>query len=185
MVDLSHYHVVTWSAGNDPAAFYPEEVTALEAFLDGGGNLFINGQNIGSDIFEPGGQSQFAQSFYNNYLHASYEANSGPSFILKGVDGDPIADGLLFVIGDVYEKSADVISPFDSDGTPIFNFLGNPEVNSIRVSTTTNRIVYLGIGFEQISDEATRDTIMARSLSWLAQNTVGVSEENNYLQPRG
>jgi len=81
LVDLSNFHTITWSAGNDPAAFYPEEVTALEAYLNACGKLFINGQNIGSDIFEPGGQSQFAQSFYNNYLHASYEANSGPSFI--------------------------------------------------------------------------------------------------------
>jgi len=181
-VDLSYYHVVTWSAGNDPAAFYPDEVTKLEAFLNGGGNLFINGQNIGSDIFEPGGQSQFAQSFYNNYLHASYEANDGPAFLLKGVDGDPISDGLLFqIVVGVYEKSADVISPFDADGTPIFNFLGNPEVSSIRVATTTNRIVYLGIGFEQISGEANRDTIMARSIRWLTQNTVGVADENNSM----
>jgi hypothetical protein len=181
-VDLSHYHAVTWSAGNEPAAFYPEEVTALEAYLDGSGNLFINGQNIGSDIFEPGGQSQFAQSFYNDYLHASYEANNGPAFILKGVDGDPISDGLLFVIDDIYERSTDVISPIDSDGTPIFNFLNNPEVNSIKVSTTTNRIVYLGIGFEQISDEVIRDTLMARSIDWLTENVVvGGVEENNSM----
>ena len=181
-VDLSYYHVVTWSAGNDPAAFYPDEVTKLEAFLNGGGNLFINGQNIGSDIFEPGGQSQFAQNFYNNYLHADYVADSGINFILQGYDGDPITDGIApFVVGDIYERSADVILPIDGDGTPIFKFLNNPEISSIRVSTSENRIIYLGIGFEQISDEAIRDTIMARSISWLAQNVTGVAEENNSM----
>ena len=183
LVDLSNFHTITWSAGNDPAAFYPEEVTALEAYLNACGKLFINGQNIGSDIFEPGGQSQFAQNFYNNYLHASYEANSGPSFILKGVDGDPIADGLLFVIGDVYEKSADVISPFDSDGTPIFNFLGNPEVNSIRVLTSTSRIVYLGIGFEQIDDEDIRDTLMQRIINYFDVEPPQLPSVPNLISP--
>jgi hypothetical protein len=181
-VDLSNFYAVTWSAGNEPAAFYPEEVSALEDYLDGGGNLFINGQNIGSDIFEPGGQSQFAQSFYNNYLHADYIANSGTNFILEGYDGDPITDGIApFVIADIYERSADVIAPIDGDGTPIFKFLGLSEINSIRVSTSASRIVYLGIGFEQITDEATRDTIMSRSINWLSQNTTGVAEENNSM----
>jgi len=179
-VDLSNFYVVTWSAGNEPAAFYPEEVIALEDYLEGGGNLFINGQNIGSDIFEPNGQSQFAQSFYNNYLHADYIANSIYN-ILLGYDGDPITDGITpFVIGSIYEKSPDEILPIDADGTPIlkFNIQG---VNSIRVSTSASRIVYLGIGFEQITDEATRDTIMARSINWLSQNTVGVDAESNSI----
>ncbi len=30
--------------------------------------FFLAAQNLGSDIFEAGGQSQFAQSFFNNYL---------------------------------------------------------------------------------------------------------------------
>jgi hypothetical protein len=180
LADLSNFYVVTWSGGNEPAAFYPEEVTALENFLDRGGNLFINGQNIGSDIFEPGGQSQFAQSFYNNHLHADYIANSVFN-LLQGYDGDPITDGIsLFAIGNIYEKSPDEILPIDADGTPIlkFNIQG---VNSIRVSTSASRIVYLGIGFEQISNEVTRDTIMARSMRWLAQNTTGVAEESNSI----
>jgi hypothetical protein len=182
-VDLSNFHAVTWSAGNETAAFYPDEVSALEDYLEGGGNLFINGQNIGSDIFEPGGQSQFAQSFYNNYLHADYIADVGPNLILQGYDGDPITDGIQpFVIGDIYERSADEIAPYDSDATPMLKFLVNPaQVNSIRVSTSASRIVYFGIGFEQITDEAVRDTIMARSINWLSQNTTGVAEENNSI----
>ena len=50
------------------------------------------------------------------------------------------------------------------------------------ISTTTNRIVYLGIGFEQISDEATRDTIMARTINWITENVVvGGVEDNNSM----
>jgi hypothetical protein len=176
-VDLSNFVILSWSAGIALPVFNQEKVTALQNYLDGGGSLFINGQDIGSDIFEPGGQSQFAQSFYNNYLHASYEANSGSAFLLKGYDGDPISDGLLFIISDIYDRSADVISPFDADATPIFDFLNTTEVSSIRVSTATNRVVYLGIGFEQIDNAAAaQDSILARSIRWLTP-AVGVSND--------
>jgi hypothetical protein len=181
LVDLSNFHTITWSAGNDPAAFYPEELTALETYLNGCGKLFINGQNIGSDIFEPGGQSQFAQSFYNNYLHADYIANSILN-ILLGYDGDPITDGMLIVIGDIYEKSPDEILPIDADGTPIlkFNIQG---VNSIRVSTNTSRIVYLGIGFEQIGDEDIRDTLMQRIINYFDVEPPQLPSVPNLISP--
>jgi hypothetical protein len=176
-VDLSNFHMISWSAGIALPVFNQTEVTALQNYLDSGGNLFISGQDIGSDIFEANGQSQFAQSFYNNYLHASYVANAGPSFILKGIVGDIIGDGLLFVIGSPYDRSADVISPYDADASPIFEFLNNPEVSSIKVSTMANRIVYLGIGFEQVSDAVAQDSIIARSVRWLTANTVGVNND--------
>jgi len=175
-IDLSNYVIISWSVGESFPVFNQEEVTSLQNYLDAGGSLFISGQDIGSDIFEPTGQSQFAQSFYNNYLHASYVANAGPSFLLKGYDGDPISNGLLFVIADVYDRSADVISPFDADATPIFDFLNNPEVNSIRVSTETNRIIYMGIGFEQVGTAAAQDSILARAIRWLTP-AVGVGNE--------
>ena len=84
-VDLSHFQMLTWSQGETLPAFYPDEVSALETYLDGGGNLFINGQDIGADIFEPTGMSSFAQGFYNNYLHANYVANSATFYLMNGV----------------------------------------------------------------------------------------------------
>ena len=182
LADLSNFHAIIWSAGNVPAAFYPEEVTALEIYLSGCGKLFINGQNIGSDIFEPNGQSQFAQSFYNNYLHADYVANSIYN-ILLGYDGDPITDGIgPFVIGNIYEKSPDEILPIDADGTPILKF-NIPGVNSIRVSASTSRIVYLGIGFEQINDEAIRDTLMRRIINYFDVEPPQLPSVPNLISP--
>jgi hypothetical protein len=176
-VDLSNFHMLTWSAGANLPVFYQEEVNALQSYLDVSGNLFINGQDIGRDIFEPGGQSQFAQAFYNNYLHASYEDDFGGSYFFTGYAGDPISDGLNIILGNVYNNSPDEISPFDADATPIFKFGSGPKISSIKVSTTTNRIVYLGVGFEQINNEETRDSILARSVRWLTENvTVRVSE---------
>ncbi len=59
-------------------------------------DYLINGQNIGQDIFEASGQSQFAQDFYHNYLHANYISDVGPTFFLRGIDGDPISNQINF-----------------------------------------------------------------------------------------
>jgi hypothetical protein len=182
-VNLSNFQLITWSQGTTFPVFVPAEVNALQIYLDGGGNLFINGQDIGSDIFEPNGQSQFAQGFYNNYLHADYVANVGGSFYLQGYDGDPITDGIIFPIGDVYEKSADVISPFDADATPIFKFMNVPDINSIRVSTGTNKIVYFGIGLEQINDGDIRDTLMQRIINFNGVEPLQLPSVPNLIAP--
>jgi hypothetical protein len=182
-VNLSSFYFISWSAGVTVPAFYPEEVTALENYLTNGGRLFINGQDIGADIFEPTGQSQFAQSFYNNYLHTNYESNTSNSFLLNGYAGDPITDGISFVLNFVYDKSPESISPFDSDATPIFLYLNGPLMGGIRAETDDYRVVYFGIGLEQIDDGAIRDTLIARTINWLKEGFIfpGVNNEINLL----
>lgn len=182
VVDLSHFYLLTWSQGTVLPAFRPDEVTALQSFLDNGRNLFINGQDIGSDIFEPTGQSQFAQDFYHNYLHAAYVSNSSNIFLMKGVLGDPIGDSLIFVPGFIYEKSLDVISRYDSYADSVFIYSNGPKVSGIRSDKDSSRVVYLGFGIEQIDSRTIRDTIVARSLRWLTENVVVVNtkDENQF-----
>lgn len=176
-VDLSNFDIITWSQGKTFPAFYPEEVNSLQTYLDGGGMLFINGQDIGADIFEPNGQSSFAQSFYNNYLHADYVANASTWFLMKGYAGDPITDGIQFVLGGPYTKSPEIIAPFDANATSILKYYNGPSVGAIRAATNTYRVVYLGIGFEQIDQESIRDTLMARSIAWLYEGISGIGDK--------
>jgi len=178
-VDLSNFYAIFWSPGNSVPAFYPEEVTALETYFNAGGNLLIAGQDIGSDIFEANGQSQFAQSFYNTYLHASYVANSSNLFLVNGVAGDPITNGIYFVAGDIYERSYDKIAPFNLEATKILTYgTGtNPAIAGIRASADIYKVVYIGLGLEQIPDEADRDSIVARSIRWFEEGTTGIGDD--------
>jgi hypothetical protein len=182
-IDLTNFYEIIWSAGIATPVFYPEEVTALEQFLDNDGRLLINGQDIGKDIFDPSGQSQFAQSFFNNYLNATYIADDGPAFFLIGQAGDPISNGISFALGSVYEKSPDEVSPFDADAVNLFKFSIFNQFGSIRAQTADFRVVYLGFGFEQIDDQATRDTLMSRSISWLKEGlVVGIPGKGNNVK---
>ncbi len=176
--DLSNFLIMAWSSGIALPAFYPEEVTHLQSFLDGGGRLFINGQNIGQDIFETNGQSQFAQGFYNNYLHSEYVDDQSYPYIITGYAGDPIANGIQFQLGAVYAKSVDWISPFSSDAVAIFEVENGPEITAIRAEKVDYRLVYLAFGLEQIDETEIRDTLMARSISWLMEGIILPSVED-------
>ena len=177
-VDLTNFSLIAWSVGNTLPVFEQYEVTALQEFMDNGGLLLINGQDIGEDIFEATGQSQFAQDFYNNYLHAQYEAEWCLAYFLVGFAGDPITDGLGFSINTLYDRDPDEISPYDASATPILKTSTTGKVNSLRADDGTNKVVYFGIGFEQIGDAAQRDSLVARSIRWLMDGVVlGTSED--------
>jgi len=174
-VDLTNFSLICWSSGNALPVFEQYEVDAIEPVLDNGGRLFINGQDIGEDIFDANGQSQFAQSFYNNYLHANYISSWGLSYFFNGLAGDPIGDGLSFPLADIYPRDPDEFGPYDASSTSILKFGTLTKYNSVRADDGNSRVVYLGFGLEQIADQSIRDTIIARSLRWLL---VGFSPTN-------
>lgn len=171
-LDLSYFTMIAWAGGNSSPAFYQEEVNNLEAYLDGGGNLLLEAHNLGSDIFEVGGQSQFAQSFFNDYLHSNYLADFGGSYIMTGFSGDPITDEMVIPLNSVYTRSPDQISAFDAFTTPITQFGSGPNINSIRSDNGNHKVVYFGFAFEQLNDLTIADTLIKRSVQWLTEGIV-------------
>ena len=180
-IDLTNFTLICWSTGNAYPVFTEDEVDALMPFLDNGGRLLINGQNIGEDIFGPSGQSQFAQDFYHDYLHSSYVDDSGLTFFFRGIDGDPISQSHLYsvVLSDIYTRSPDQFIPYDASAASLFTFSNYSQYNSIRADDGVNRVVYFGFGLEQVTQDTTRDTLITRAINWLMNGVVvGVPNEN-------
>jgi hypothetical protein len=171
-VDLTDFTLICWSTGDALPVFTQDEVNALTPFLDNGGRLLINGQDIGQDIFDASGQSQFAQSFYNNYLHANYVDDVGLAFFFRGIDGDPISNQVNFSLSSLYPRSPDQFDPYDATAASLFTFSSYTQYNSLRADDGNNRVVYLGFGLEQIADKTIRDTIITRSINWLMNGVV-------------
>ena len=183
--DLTHFYTVIWSSGTTKPVFYPQDVDALQSFLDASGNLLINGQDIGSDIFKPTGQSQFAQDFYHNYLHADFVKDTANGFIINGIAGDPIGDGINFILySTVHPRSHDQISAHDADATPILQVgTSGSIIVGLKADPGDYRVVYSTVGLEQIP-YVTRDTIIARSIRWLMENVVVGNKDTRKIQPR-
>ena len=146
----------------------------MQPFLDNGGRLLINGQDIGQDIFDASGQSQFAQDFYHNYLHANYVDDVGLTFFFRGIDGDPISLSNLFSVSlnTLYTRSPDQFTPYDASGSSLFTFGTYSQYNSIRADDGTNRVVYFGFGMEQVAVDTTRDGLVERAINWLMNGVV-------------
>ncbi|UCE18813.1 MAG: hypothetical protein JSV84_00210 [Gemmatimonadota bacterium] len=169
---LSHYEVVVWFTGDDASSTLDEEEqTDLAIFLNGGGNLFVTGQNIGYDLVENGSEAD--QNFYRNYLHADYVGNTSTALTLIGVSGDAISGTLGFwSLGGVEARnqdSPDIIAP-QADALPVFKYSPSGDVAAIRFSDHY-KIVYFGFGFEGMGDfgvqhEQKKTALLRNILAW-------------------
>ncbi|MFQ6093239.1 MAG: S8 family serine peptidase, partial [bacterium] len=100
---MSVFPIVVWLCEWAFPSLDANDRAAISSYLDGGGNLFISGQDIGWDLADPtadgiGEYSEETVVFYNNYLHAIYYADDSPVHAVLGTEGDAIGDGLSFSI---------------------------------------------------------------------------------------
>jgi PKD repeat protein len=158
--DLAQYGRVIWFTGDDDSnTLTAGDRSALAAYLDGGGRLFVSGQNIGSDIG--------ADPFYADYLHATYQSDNTDSDSLTGLDFlsgiDPVIRG-----GDGADNQD---SPSDvtptADAFAVLDYADPHLYGGVAYEDYTYRLVYFSFGFEAIDDEVDRTEVMSRTLAWL------------------
>ncbi|MBN2389480.1 MAG: hypothetical protein JXR84_02070, partial [Anaerolineae bacterium] len=162
---LRQYRGIIWLTGKDwDYTLTTADQAALTAYLDGGGRLFVSGQDIGWDIFENGGEP----SFYHNYLHANYLEDNINIHELQGVD---FLSGITVTIegGDgannqEYPSAIDVVG----NGVGIFHYIGGDnDWAATAFANETYRVVYFAFGFEGIHTAADRQRVMAYVLNYL------------------
>ncbi|MCH7761729.1 S8 family peptidase, partial [candidate division TA06 bacterium] len=176
--ELARYSCVIWLTGDDATTtLIPQDELDLAAFLDGGGNLFISGQNIGEDIG--------SNPFYANYLKATFLLGNADDNILSGVVGDEISDGLNLVIqggnGAGNASSEDMISTLPGADS-LFTYTNALGTAALKYDSGIFRVVYFAFPFEAIHGAgpfASRDTVMERVLDWFCSAGVGVEETDN------
>ena len=161
---------VVWAM---PDYGYLGEVRArdsLESYLDGGGALFITGQNLGEFLGFTG--------LYQEYLYADHVQGDTDIFTLTGVPGDPVGGGLGLDIqgfgGANNQYSPSEIAPippalpvltYDDPATP-------GRAAAIRVDTGTYRLVHFAFGFAAINTREDRAGVMGRVIGWLIQGSI-------------
>jgi hypothetical protein len=178
------YYNVGWSFPSLSA----EMVEYLTNFLDNGGNLFIAGQDIGWDTWDPTGRSGHAKNFYTNYLKTKY-INDGAATTAQyiAITSDPIFGDLgVSGINDVYgsnNKYPEILQPL-TGAEAIFKYEGNIGVGGIRVESDKNKIVYLGINLEQMINEGLRYDLVKRAHDWfygLVSSNEDIIETNSVM----
>ena len=167
--ELARYTVVVWDCGwgGNPGS---DNRTTLSSFLDDGGRLLISGEDIGWALNHDGDPGMI--QWYNDYLHADYVLDDSGFRYLDGVGGDPIGDGLSFTLNGP-DSAMNQAYPSEIDprsgATGVFRY-GPGSEGAIRYSTG-HRQVYFAFGIEGVTGSAMRDTIMRRSIEWLADGS--------------
>ncbi|MFQ6093803.1 MAG: M6 family metalloprotease domain-containing protein, partial [bacterium] len=164
---LNTYEIVVWFTGYAEQTLTVEDQMNLAAFLDGGGKLFITGQNIATEL-----QSS---SFLSEYLYAVWIADNSDEGFVYGVGGDPISGGINFVtiVGKecpTTQVSPDVVAPMSETST-VFVYQPSGRAAGIKYNGD-HKMVYFAFGFETIvspvqDSEEARAAIMGKVIDWL------------------
>jgi hypothetical protein len=183
--EMQRYVVTVWTTGWG-GGLATGNRSALSSFLDGGGRLFLSGEDIGWYLNYEGDPAKI--QFYNNYLHADYVADDSGYRSLAGVAGDPVGGGLSFTLNGagsaMNQFYPSEINP-RTGATGIFEYAAGHE-GALRYGTG-HREVLLGFGLEGVTTTAMQDTILRRGLEWLAEGNWPDTEqpEVEVLSPNG
>ncbi|MCP4539526.1 MAG: PKD domain-containing protein [Chloroflexi bacterium] len=167
---LAHYGGVIWLTGNDGSTTLTAADRAnLTTYLDGGGRLFLSGQNVGFDI----GQT----SFYADYLHADYDSDDTHVYTLSGL-GFFSGHDIVITGGDGANNQ---MHPSDVEpvngGVAVYDYPA-PHLYGGVAYSGLYRTVYFAFGYEAINNQADRDDVMSTTLAYL-----GVCGESQSCTP--
>jgi hypothetical protein len=171
---LANFDVVVWEVGLSYPTVDATDRAALTAYLNGGGALFLTGQDIGWEMDDIGGD---ALTWYHDVLHANFINDDTNDMTLYGEPADPIGDGLSINIGggdgannETYPSDID---PRDAAASIVLRYDATRN-GGIKVDTGTYRLVYFAFGFEAINTPEHRALVMQRVIDWLAPGSVAV-----------
>lgn len=164
---LSKYKIVIWACEWSFPSLNADDRNALKQYLDGGGSLFLSGQDIGWELNESVDNQD--PLFFNNYLKSDYIADNAGRSQIFGIVDDPISDGLSIDFyqenRDISEQFPDAIAPRESAASTLKYDFGS--TGAIRYAGNFRLVYFAFGGFESITDEQVRNTVMARVIDYL------------------
>ncbi|MEM2899512.1 MAG: CARDB domain-containing protein [Thermoplasmata archaeon] len=160
---LSRYEIVIWLLGRaSDHTLTSSDINAISLYLQNGGNLWIIGQDLLSDIG--------SNSFVRNYLHVdSYTTNVAPCQILTGLDESDISYDLNLSISSnkQFPDMPDALIPTeDAQGVYLSSVQGN--YSAVSYSGSYN-VVFFAYEFSFINTSAEKALLTERIISNFAK----------------
>lgn len=178
------YYNVGWTF----PAFSDELVNKLTAFLNGGGRLFISGQDIAWDTWDAAGNgTATTKTFFTNFLNASF-VNDGVAtsttlnvnasdLVFTGTPSSPIST-TFYGSGNLFPDEINAAGI----GAPIFYYnSGTSKPAGIRATNGTYKVVYFSVGMEQLTNITVRNTILKLSHDWFHGTISSTAEFDNAM----
>ncbi len=148
-----------------------DEVAVLAAFMDNGGNLMIAGQDIGWDQSGADGAygTPATQAFYADHLLADFmDDGSTADNTVNFEDADAVFGTLSnSAVNNVFSTNTypDRIDPIDP-AVPILRYTNPDKIGGLRAEVGNHKVVYFGIGPEQMSNTEVGRGMVQLSHDW-------------------
>lgn len=187
---LEWYQIIVWFTGPD----YRDTITEkdqenLSAYKNGSTvavrrNLLITGQDIGYELTDDGGKSNY---FYNDVLMADYISDAYQPAVGDAINvsnlGTLLSAGTSDLVNIYYPKVkhiyADQISPHGT-AYAIANYgMNSADIAGIAYQTTDWRHIYLGFSFETINSSDLRNQWMYDMITWLGTGITGLQAQKD------
>ncbi|MFH1865260.1 MAG: M6 family metalloprotease domain-containing protein [Candidatus Eisenbacteria bacterium] len=173
LAQLASYRNVLWTTGSGSALYLTsQDEQNMMDYLDGGGNLFLSSAEFLNGRVLP-------NEFVTDYLHVDTWACDNSGFVVSGVPGDPVTNGmsLLLLGGPILPSSSDAVYA----SAPADSILTSPVgVKGIKVEENGHKLVFAAFPFENVKvNDAypnNQKTLIARILSWFG-STTGIDDE--------
>lgn len=165
---LSDHKVVVCEVGK--SVLDRPNIDTLQAYIRGGGRLFLAGAEIGWGLADTGAtDTEHDVDFLTNDLHAVYVKDDAAASTVNGTAGDTITNGLTFSItsGVQNQDTPDQIAPGPNAVAILHYGSSTSTVAGIRYADATHRLVYLGFGLEGMGDATKRAQLLQRGIAWL------------------
>lgn len=183
---LNVYRNISWTF----PSLTNDEVAVLTGFMDNGGNLMIAGQDIGWD--QSGDVNAYGtpttRAFYSSHMLANFvNDGSATSNVVNFTDADAVFgavpnSNIANVFGSGY-TFPDQITPI-APATGILTYNTGSIIGGIRAQTSAYKLVYFGVGPEQMADASVGKAMIQLSHDWF-YGTVGISEFDAVLGSLG
>jgi uncharacterized repeat protein (TIGR01451 family) len=162
----SFKHIVWFTGTSYPGPLSHYE-TKLQTYLDGGGRLFMSGQ----DILD---QAAGTTSFVHDYLHINWDGseaqNDKATAHVNGVTGNPVTNGIGAV---VLNKSVlggtnfmDRITPIAPATAAFKDDSTQPDALSFSNPSAPYKVVFLAFAFEEYGAPADRSDLVTRVMTF-------------------
>lgn len=173
-VDLAKYRTVVWNLGQESTkdhTFDATEQAKVEAFIAGGGNLFVSGSEVGWDLdHENNGRSFFRNVFKSTFVEDdadTYQVIAPDDGIFAGMKNLTFDDGTLLYDVD----HPDVIRP-EQGAKAALTYANSAGAAGVQVAGTGDRgdVVFLAFPLETITTPADRAEVMRRVLRYFERD---------------
>jgi uncharacterized repeat protein (TIGR01451 family) len=159
---LAHKYVIWFTGTNYPGPITPYE-GELKAFLDAGGNLFMNGQ----DILDQGAGTT---AFVHDYLHINWDGtevqNDKATATVTAVGGNPVTGSIVGPVPINHAVYPAAFRGFEDRITPIAPaapaFTDDTGQTDALTVSGTYKVVFLAFGFEEYGTAAQQADLLSR-----------------------